>query len=166
MRATILVASFLSIGNASAEEWPAADAALQAAKDGKPACESGHPAALKGGVVTIKSGETICVELRLNGNSVSPVAIVSEADESTTLVLKAWNEAGKPDTFLTIHNPLNVFLRYQAHMLVPGHTQIEYTSSCPVMAGRFGLEHWPYPIQELRLANFSVEPESTTIECR
>jgi hypothetical protein len=166
MKLAVLIAALLSSANVSAAESPAAEAALKTAEDGPPACESGHDDALRDGVVTTRPGETICVELQVHGNKVSPVAAVSVANSDSTLVLRAWNEPGKPDTFLSVHNPLNVFLRYEARMLVPGETQVEYTSSCPVMSRRFGIERWPYAINAITLAEFKAIPESNTMECR
>jgi len=141
-------------------------AMLDAAEAPRPACQSGHDAALRDGVVTIRPGQTVCVQLRLDGSVVVPETIVSVADPESTLILKAWLDADNSDTFLTLHNPLDVFLRYEASMLVPSASRHEYTSSCPVLSRRLSMEHWPYPIDELTLRHFSAEPESETIECR
>ena len=166
MKPAVLFVALLSTGNLSASESPAVNAALSTAKEGKPACAAGHDNALADGTVTIKPGETICVELQMRGDRIIPVAVVSVANQDSTLVLKAWNEPGKPDTFLTLHNPMDVSIRYEAQMLLPVKSHAEYTSSCPVMSRRFALEHWPYAITELTLSNFRVEPESNTMECR
>ena len=148
-------------------------ASLQAAEAPKPACESGHEAALNDGVVTIRPGQVVCVQLRVESDAIVPVAIVSESNLDSTLVLKSWIEAASSDTFLTLHNPLDLLLRYEANMVRLNEAQAEYTSSCPVLSLRLSLEHWPYPISELRLSNFSIEPvdaadspNSMTIHCR
>jgi len=165
MKSVVLVVALLVTGNVLAEEGTVEKAGIKTAEDGVPACEAGHDKALKDGVITIRPGETICVDLQLRGKKVVPMAIVSVASPGKTLILKAWNEPGKPDTLLSLHNPLDAFLRYEAHMLVRGHTEAEYTSSCPVLSGRFGLEHWPYAIKELTLSGFKVIPESDNMEC-
>lgn len=166
MKSVVLVAALLLTGIVFAEDGTMEKAGIKTAEDGPPACEAGHDDALKDGVVTIRPGETICVELQIRGDKVVPVATVSVANPDSTLVLRAWNEPGKPDTLLSVHNPLGSLLRYEAHMLIPGKRKPEYTSSCAVMSRRFGLEHWPYAIKELTLGEFKALPESDTIECR
>jgi hypothetical protein len=148
-------------------------AMLETAEGPKPTCESGHDAALNGGVITISPGQVVCVQLRIEGDTIVPVSIVSAANPETTLVLRSWIDAESSDTFLTLHNPLDLLLRYEASMLRADASQAEYTSSCPVLSRRVSIEHWPYPIQELRIGKFSVEPEmvgddpkTQTIRCR
>ena len=165
MKSVVLVAALLVTGNVLAEEGTVEKAATKAVEDGPPACEAGHDDALKDGVVTIHPGETICVDLELRGKKVVPVAVVSVASPGKTLILKVWHEPGKPDTLLSVHNPFDAFLRYEAHMLVRGQAEAEYTSSCPVLSKRLGLEHWPYEIKELTLSGFKVLPETGDMVC-
>jgi hypothetical protein len=104
--------------------------------------------------------------VQVQGSSVVPIAVVPTANSDNTLILKFWQEPGTGDAVLTVHNSLATFLRYKAHTLRPNSSRSEYTSSCPVLSKRFGLEHWPYAIAELTLSGFESLPESETITCQ
>jgi hypothetical protein len=41
-----------------------------------------------------------------------------------------------------------------------------HTSTCPVLSERFGIEHWPYELVELRLGSFRALADSKTVECQ
>ena len=139
---------------------------IRVAKESPPSCETGHEGALAGGAVTILPGETICLKVKVTGDFVTPVAVVDVADPADTLILKFWQEPGTHDMFLTLHNPLNAFLTYKAFMLRPGNLQREYTTSCPVLSKRLGIEQWPHLVNELTLSDFASIPESKKIGCR
>ena len=166
MRSAALLSLVLVAGCASAPPPTLDDIALRVAGEASPSCEAGHERALFDGSVTIRPGQTICVTVQVEGHSVIPTAVVPSADSGNTLVLKFWQEPGTGDSVLTVHNPLATFLSYKAHMLRARSSRSEYTSSCPVLSKRFGLEHWPYAIAELKLSGFESLPESETITCR
>ncbi len=166
MRSVAVLSLALFAGCASAPPSALEEVGLRVAGEATPACEPGHEGALSGGSVTIRPGQTICLNVQVDSSSVVPVAVVSTADSENTLILKFWQEPGSGDSVLTVHNPLSTFLRYKAHMLRPRSSQSEYTSSCPVLSKRFGLEHWPYAISELTLSGFETLPESGTITCQ
>jgi hypothetical protein len=102
----------------------------------------------------------------MQGDSVVPVAVVSTANPTNTLVVRLWQESGTNEMFLTLHNPLNTFLAYQANLLRPGTSQRQYTSSCPVLSHRLGIEQWPYQVSEITLSNFTSLPESNDMVCK
>ena len=131
-----------------------------------PPCEPGHENSLSGGSVTIRPGETICLTIQVQDSSVVPVAVVTTANPQNTLILQFRQRPGTSDMVLTVHNPLPTFFRYKAHMLLPGSAGYEYTSSCPVLSKRQGIEHWPHAITALRLSDFSSLPELGTMTCQ
>jgi hypothetical protein len=139
---------------------------LDAAKAPRPSCEQGREGALANGAITIRPGETVCFTVRAEGNSIAPSEVVASDSPDSTVVLSFWLDPTTSDAVLTIYNPLGEFLIYRAHMLLPGATQLEYTSSCPVLSKRMGIEHWPYPIAELTLSSFETAPDSATITCK
>ena len=139
---------------------------LRTAAEPVPECESGHDAALSDGVLTFRPGETICVRLEVREDTVVPAEVVSTSSAESTLVVKAWIEPGSTETFLSLHNPLASYLRYQAHLVRAGSEQSEYTSSCPVLSGRLAVEQWPYAIRTFILSDFRLIPESDEMECR
>lgn len=129
------------------------------------ACGPVQKGALVNGIVTIKPGQTICIELRKSGTTVEPVALVTIKDPATTLMLRSWVEPGTSDTYLVLQNPLDKRLLYKAHMRVSGAANIEYTSTCPVLSRRMAIEHWPYLVSEFVLSDFVALPESESIQC-
>jgi hypothetical protein len=166
MRSAAVLSLTLLTGCASAPPSTLEGIGLRVAGEAPPSCESGHESALSDGSVTIRPGQTICLTVQVQGSSVVPIAVVPTADSDNTLILKFWQEPGTGDAVLTVHNSLATFLSYKAHMLRPNSSQSEYTSSCPVLSKRFGLEHWPHPIAELTLSSFESLPESETITCQ
>ena len=165
MRLIALLSMALLTGCASA---PATFEQIGVREAGKapPSCEPGHEDSLSGGSVTIRPGETICLTIQVQDSSVVPIAVVATANPEHTLILKFWQEPGTTDMVLTVHNPLSTFFRYKAHMLRPGSIGFEYTSSCPVLSKRLGIEQWPHVITELRLSDFAALPESETMTCQ
>lgn len=165
MRLIALISLALLTGCASA---PATfeQIGVREAGEAPPPCEPGHEDSLSGGAVTIRPGETICLTIQAQDNSVVPVAVVATANPENTLILKFWQEPGTTDMVLTVHNPLPTFFRYKAHMLRPGSSVYEYTSSCPVLSKRLGIEHWPHAITVLKLSDFSSFPDSDTMTCQ
>jgi hypothetical protein len=138
--------------------------AVELAVEPPPGCTAGHEKAVSSGAVTIHPGETICVVLKVRGQSVIATGATS-TNSDKTLVLRFWQDPGTKAMVLTVHNPLGEYLRYKAHMLLPGVGRHEYTSSCPVLSNRLAIEHWPHPISELVLSNFELLPDSATITC-
>jgi hypothetical protein len=165
MRLVILLGVLLVVGSAAAQSTMD-KVGLRVAAEPKPACQSGHDNALSNGVITIRPGETICVALQANGMSVVPARVVASATSQDTMVVKFWQEPGTNKMFLSVHNPLHGFLRYRAEMVRPGSLQYQYTSTCPVLSDRLGIENWPFPITALNLSNFETLPDSKTMECK
>ncbi len=114
----------------------------------------------------IHPGETLCATLEVDGERVDPLTVTSSDDPENTLIVRSWNERGTEDTYLSLHNPLDVFLRYEATVFEPGTSEGQYSSSCPVLSRRLGIEHWPYLVREFQLGRFAAEPESEEIVCR
>ena len=132
----------------------------------RPACEAGHDDALTTGVLTIRPGQTICVQLRVDGDKVVPLAVVSIDGASNTLIVKSWSEADGPETFLSIYNPLDTFLRFELNMHLPGARKPKYTSSCPALPGGSGNEQWPFQVDAFSMSGFRLLPESEYFVCR
>ena len=166
MRFAAVFSLALLAGCASAPPSTMEDIALRVAPEAPPSCELGREGALSNGSITIRPGQVICLTVQVDGSSVFPIAVVPKADAPNTIILKFWQEPGTGDMVLTVHNSLATFLTYRAHMLRPDSSRAEYTSSCPVLSRRFGLEHWPHLISELILSDFGSLPESERITCR
>jgi len=165
MRRVLILGLLVLGGCASAPKSTMEKVGVRVAAEPAPACQSGHDSAISNGVITIRPGETICVTLEANGTSVAPTRVVPSTTPQDTLVVKFWQEPGTNEMFLSVHNPLGNFLKYQAQILRPDSLQYEYTSSCPVMPRLLGIENWPFPIAVLSLSNFKLLPDPKTAEC-
>lgn len=165
MRRVILSGALLVAGCASAPPSTMERVGIRVTSEPVPVCQSGHDNALANDVLTIRPGETLCVSLQVDGAAVTALRVVASANTKDTLVVRFWQEPGTSDMFLSVHNPLGRFFKYRAALLRPGSLQYEYTSSCPVLARRLGIEHWPFPIAQLSLSDFTLLPNSNTMHC-
>ena len=139
--------------------------ALRIFNDARPTCTSGHEDAVSDGVVSIRPGETICINLEARGRVVSISGVTSVESEST-LMLDFRRESNPASMVLRVWNPFESFLRYKANMLLPGASKYEYTSSCPVLSKRLAFEQWPHPIVTLKLSGFELIPEGQNVTCQ
>ena len=164
---SVVVAIFLSAACAQTDLNRTEAVAEQVVENPLPSCEPGHHQALSNGLLHIKPGQTVCVQLKVLGNVVVPSVVVGpNAESSGTLIVRAWPDPRTNATYLYIHNPLERLLQYNASMLRSGSLQWEHTSTCAVLPHRVGFEQWPYPINEFKLGDFVVLPESKQIECK
>jgi len=131
-----------------------------------PECESGHEKAFANGVLAIKPGETICLTITMNGKTVVPVAVTETANPESTLVIRFSQKPNQHEATLMLFNPLNKHLRYRANMQRPGKLQDEYTTTCPVLSHRFGIEGWSYDVEVLKLSGFEALSDSNMMECQ
>ena len=114
-------------------------------------CRTDRASALVDGVVRIRPGETLCLQLQSQDDSVTPIAMVASAGRGI-LVFTLLEEGGRTNLYVT--NPLDVRLCYSAAMRLPGRSDTLPTSIWSVLSHRFGVEGWPQPIDELTLSNF------------
>ncbi len=138
---------------------PAVGVAGQPAREA-PACQVDRPDALVGERVHIRPGETLCIRMVARDGRLVPEALVAAPDAADAVIATA-ARTDDVQTMLTIANPFSQLLRYKAWLRRPGDAQDRYgyTSSCPVIANHGkAFELWPYPVAELVLADFSLEP--------
>jgi hypothetical protein len=114
-------------------------------------CQTARSAALVNGAVNIRPGETLCLRLQTQGESIVPVAIVERA--TSDILVLTFIRKDRAST-LIVRNPLNQRLCYKALMRVPGRSDAQPTNIWAVLSHRFGFENWPYDIDELTLSGF------------
>jgi len=127
------------------------------------ACQVQRADALINGRLSIRPGETLCVQVQTQGDSIIPIALISDATAGT-LVLTLRRDGGNSTT-LTVQNSLPLILRYQASIRIAGKTDREPTNTCPVLSQRFAVESWPYPVQEVILTDFKVAAQAEAATC-
>jgi len=160
----VLLAAGCESAPPPATQHPAPEVRTPSATNSAANCQVGRPAALTKGAITIRPGEMLCVQLRSQGDSIVPIALLESASPGA-LVLTLKQDQAPIGTTLTVQNPVSVLLSYQAAIRLPGRSDSHHTSTCPVMSHRFGIESWPYQIDELTLTDFKRLPEGATLVC-
>lgn len=149
-----------------APRTPTEVAAANVVKSGIPACQPGHANDVQDDEIRVTPGTTVCVRLKVVGDTVVPVAVVDKFDPADTLVVRMWQSSEHDATYLDIHNPLAGFLRYRAWIRRAGGVQFEYTDTCAVVDQLNAFEQWPYPIEALVMRDMVTIPASDTITCQ
>lgn len=164
--AVLCLALTSAFGCAAARTRSPQEVALAAVKAGVPTCTPGHDDALSSGVVTIRPGETLCLAVRAEETAVVPIGVLSSpGGETPMIVVRAWQEPGGVDVFLSTHNPFAENLKYRAGMLLPAEQRHHSTSTCAVIANGVGVESWPHAITEIILADFRLVGSSPELMC-
>ncbi|MBN1608174.1 MAG: hypothetical protein JW940_16190 [Polyangiaceae bacterium] len=131
-------------------------ASLEGIFGGAVHCEVTDQAArIAGGLVALRSGHTVCVELDASGGALR-VQTLAAAPGSSTLVVRLAVDADGENTLMTLHNPFAQPIKYRAGMKVPGQQDILATSTCPIIAGGAAFEHWPHAMDGVVLADFRL----------
>lgn len=163
MRAVVMVVLALAFSSSLAQERETLT--FKSTKVTVPPCGRALVQPQSGGTITLLPDQVACFALKVTDGRIQLTDPPKSAAPENLLVLKLWYvpEAGK--SFLSIHNPLSQFLTYKAHILRVGAKSLEYTTTCPVLSRRDGLEFWTYALSEITISDLALAPESKTIEC-
>jgi hypothetical protein len=93
-----------------------------------------------------------------------PPAITPDRVELTMRQVPGPVAGSRLHTALTIRNGYTATFEYRAAMVVQDHTGP--TDVCQVPSKLPGLEHWPYPIEQLDLSDLRLAPASDRISCQ
>jgi hypothetical protein len=66
---------------------------------------------------------------------------------------------------LVVKNHHRATLQFHGSMALPHQLDLVSTSVCPVMPGRFSVEHWPDPLSSLLLTDFSLHDPKEQLGC-
>ncbi|WP_317933543.1 hypothetical protein [Halioxenophilus sp. WMMB6] len=121
-------------------------------------------------LITLYPGEDVFIEATIEGDRLVDMVVVPEVKSpEKTITMKFWQEpsmADGTDMLLQVDNPFEKFLRYELGMMTFDAEELQYTSSCPVIPGGSGFEHWPYPIFLMAFANLRlVEINDEEVTC-
>jgi hypothetical protein len=119
--------------------------------------------------ITIRPGETLCVQLVQTGNRLYAKALLSAVppDALAGLVLTL-GEGHDSTTLIVLHHIYGRggTLRYQALIRVAGDPVVQPATTCPVVNDRPGIERWPYKILELSLTDIEPMTPGDVMECK
>ena len=128
------------------------------------------PPVVQSGLVTLYPGESIYIEADVVGDTLVNLNLVREiSNPDKTITIKFWQDTSMSsgtDMMLSVHNPFERFLRYELGMMTFDSNEVQYTSSCPVLPGKFAYEHWPFPLFQLAMTGFRlIDVEDGQISC-
>ncbi len=118
-------------------------------------------------LVTVFVGETLRLKATVSADRISELAPAADTDDASSVIeISLKQMPDKPDMMLVIRNPFDRLLKYKAAMQVPPKNDPIATSTCPVLAGKLGIETWPHPVFQVLLSDFHFLPslESTTCD--
>ena len=112
----------------------------------------------------IYPGETVYLEVEVkDANIISMKAVKEVTKPSSTLVIKFKQNSDKgvhQSMALTVENPFDLVLGYEALMFPLKTKKFVKTSIYPVQPGLAGIEMWPDLITTLALGNWKFKPRS------
>lgn len=128
--------------------------------------ELSYPPVQDGELVTIFPGETIWVEGEwVEGRLTKLRSVPGSAGSSRALAFKFQQVEGKAGMMLSVTNPFDMMIKYRLGMQPLGRDGVFKTSSCPVIPGGHGFEHWPEPIFQLVVMDIEAVAEGAPMTC-
>ncbi|MEE8294617.1 MAG: hypothetical protein V3R64_02795 [Sphingomonadales bacterium] len=124
------------------------------------------PPAVNDGFLIIYPGEELFIEAEKSETGPINLKLVKEnTNPERTFIFKFFQSEGT-DMMLSVTNPFDKMLKYQALMVLPEDGNLYETSSCAVMAGLMGFEMWPQPIFQLIIADMKFVEPTDSIVCK
>ena len=102
----------------------------------------------------------IFVEAKQNENKTFTFKLVNEVKDSLKTIVITFGEkdfGGHNSTILNISNPFDANLLYKAYISRKVNGAFKETDVVPVLSHINSMEMWPYKIQCLKLAEFSLQ---------
>ena len=117
--------------------------------------------------LTVLPGETIHLEMDVDGNVLTPRRIVSDPRTPEKTVTFRFKQEDKIGMLLTVENPFPKPLKYDLFMLLVEDRERKprATSSCPVLPKLSVYEQWPNAIYTLVAANFRFVEGADSTKC-
>lgn len=116
----------------------------------------------------IQSDEKVCLVGEASGNAFSDLRVVTEpvaSEQARQRLITAELKMTDAGAVFVVRNHHDKPLRYRAVMNTSG-TQTRPTSTCPVLPGLVGVEHWPHPVQMLMFGDFRLLEAGEPMDCR
>ncbi len=111
------------------------------------------PATVQSMGIMVMAGQTVYIEADVAGNRLVNLAAVDRVTRPEKTITAKFEQDAKGGMLLKIHNPFNKDIKFNMGMMPLKSERLVKTTSCPVEAGIFLLEHWPFPIFQVVLAN-------------
>jgi hypothetical protein len=120
-----------------------------------------------GKVVRILPGEKLIVTGDVQGDQLVNLKVLEAGAERDVLLLSFEQKklGAQTSMVLRVDNRFARDLKYRAGMELPRRSGFKGTSSCAVMAGKFGLELWPNPIVSVMMKDFRFLEAGAKVPC-
>jgi hypothetical protein len=125
-----------------------------------------YPPVQNGELISIFPGETLYIEADLtDGHLVNLKAVPELKHPEQTFTFEFQQMDGKPDMTLVARNPMKQMLKYRLGMQTLDDDRLLKSSSCPVIPGGSGYEHWPHPIFQLLITDLHLLDDGAEMVC-
>ena len=118
---------------------------------------------IRGPVVSIFPGQTVCLSFELESGYLVPHATPEPYADS--VVLRRHESAGGAEPRMAVFNPFALPIKYRAGMRVPDEPRYLATSSFSVIPGGVSSELWWHEIEEIVVANFHFLEDPEAMIC-
>lgn len=119
------------------------------------------PYFVKEKILQIYCGEKVFIECEIAADTISTMKIVAENSNPTKTIVIEFTQDSKDRTkinsMLTVKNPFNKKLNYDALMFTPTSQEWKSTSIIPVQPKLMNFETWPHAIITLVLTEWRFE---------
>jgi hypothetical protein len=115
---------------------------------------------IHGDQIALLTGSKIYVEAAQNENKTFTFKLVNEIKDSLKTIIISFGETelgGHNWTVLNISNPFDAKLLYKAYISNQVNVAYKETDVVPVHSHLKSMEMWPYKIQSIKLAEFSLQ---------
>ena len=135
-------------------------------KDGSNYDKSFHvvPVVQPGGV-SVYAGQSVLFEADIQGDQLVNLKLVKAVQHPEKTLSASLEQKPDGSMMFTLHNPFKRNLKIAMGMMPLDHPDLLKTTSCPVLAGKFGIELWPYPIFQIWLGNMRFLNDSAEMVC-
>jgi len=116
----------------------------------------------------ISPGEELCL---IGSDSNDPLADLELSDDPVPLddakerLISVALKTLDMGSVLVVKNHYREQLSFRGSMALPHQLDLVSTSVCPVMPGRFSVEHWPDPLNSLVLTDFRLHDPGEQLGC-
>lgn len=119
------------------------------------------PYFVKEKILQLYCGEKVFIECEIKADSIHTMKVVAKNKHpEKTIIIEFYQKIdsdSRINTFLTVKNPFDKILKYDANMYTLNSKEWVPTSILPILPNLLGIEHWPHPIITFGLDNWRIE---------
>jgi len=117
------------------------------------------------GGVSVYAGQSVLFEADIQDDQLVNLKLVKTIEHPEKTLSASLEQKPDSSMMFTLHNPFKKNLKIAMGMMPLDHPSLLKTTSCPVLAGKLGIELWPYPIFQIWLGNMRFLNDSAEMVC-